>query len=120
MGLARVNPALGDALSTLRERINRFELDWRRTRMPPPTRAQPLPDPEAARIARTLEECGRRLDRIGGQLRSRPNNASENDALQTHLDFLVALTEQESGLAAADDLLISIRHLEALTATLQE
>ncbi|MCQ8279064.1 hypothetical protein NFI95_11465 [Acetobacteraceae bacterium KSS8] len=103
-----------ELLALLRDRLNRSELEWRRTRLPPPTRANPLPDPDAVRLARMLEECGRKIDRIAGQLRTRPADAATENTVQTHLAFLVSLTE--TGMPDAEPLFASLRHLETLLA----
>lgn len=119
MGNARVNQPLIDRIATLRTEVGRLEADWRRLRLPPPTRAAPLPDQEGLRVARLFEECGRRLDLIGGQIRNALRAAGGTDpgsdeAMLAHADFLLALTGSGTTLDP-DQLLASILHLRDLS-----
>lgn len=55
------------------------EADFRRDAFPPPTRANPYPDPEAVRAVQTLERLGRAIMAVEARLQALP--APEQDLM---------------------------------------
>ena len=66
-------------LAAARASVGVAEQDYRREHLPPPSRAKPLPDPEAVRSAQMLEGIGRGLGALEGHIRALP--APENDRM---------------------------------------
>ncbi len=66
-------------LAASRASVAAAEQTYRQDRLPPPSRAKPLPDPEAVRSAQMLEGIGRALGALEGQIRALP--APENDRM---------------------------------------
>ena len=66
-------------LAATRASVAAAEQAYRRERLPPPSRAKPLPDPEAIRCAQQLEGIGHAIGALEGQIRALP--APENDRM---------------------------------------
>ena len=72
---AKVSAMLGAA----RGGVEAAEAAFRRERLPPLSRAKPLPDPDAVRDAQAIEALGRELGAAEGAIRALP--APENDRM---------------------------------------
>ena len=66
-------------LGQARASVEAAESDFRRTHLPPPTRAQPFPDPQAVAGAQGLERLSRAIGAVEGQVRHQP--VPENDRM---------------------------------------
>jgi hypothetical protein len=84
---AQAAALLGQALAA----VQAAESDWRREKLPPPSRAHPFPDPEAVAAAQALERLGRGIGALEGRLHALP--APENDRMsQRHRQEAQTLT----------------------------
>ena len=72
---AKVSAMLGAA----RSHVEAAEAAFRRERLPPLSRAKPLPDPDAIRGAQAIEALGRELGAVEGAIRALP--VPENDRM---------------------------------------
>ena len=72
---ARACALLGQA----RAALETAEVAYRRTHLPPPTRAQPFPDAQAVAGAQALERLSRAIGAVEGQMRHQP--VPENDRM---------------------------------------
>ena len=83
------------------------EAVYRRSHLPPPTRAQPFPDPQAVAGAQALERLGRAIGALEGQIRHQP--VPENDRMsqryRTEAPTLAALGEWDKRLIGQAELL---------------
>ncbi|MBV8702227.1 MAG: hypothetical protein JO118_00815 [Acetobacteraceae bacterium] len=75
----RVRSNVGLLLGQVRRSVEAAESAYRRAHLPPPSREKPRPDPQAVASAQLLEDLGRRLGRIEGQVRAQP--VPENDRM---------------------------------------
>lgn len=66
-------------LGQSRTMVEAAQSAWRRDRLPPPTRARPLPDPDALAAARALEALSGGIGEVEGLIRSLP--VPENDRM---------------------------------------
>nr|WP_294512933.1 hypothetical protein [uncultured Rhodopila sp.] len=101
----------GFLLGQSRAMLEAGQSAYRRGHLPPPSRAHPLPPPEAIEAARALEELSNAVGALEGTIRALP--VPENDRMTQRY-------RQEAGtlslLAACDQRLIGLA--EALRATL--
>ena len=67
-----IRARVGELLCAARASIEAAESAYRRTHLPPPSRANPRQDPDAMRHAQALEETARRLGVLEGQIRALP------------------------------------------------
>ena len=67
-----VRAKVGWLLGRAREAASRAESEWRRDRIPAPTREKPLPDPAAVEGAARLERLAREIGALEGQIRAQP------------------------------------------------
>jgi hypothetical protein len=67
-----VRAKVGWLLGQAREQVERAEGEWRRAKLPAPTREKPLPDPAAIDGARRLEAMSREIGALEGQIRAHP------------------------------------------------
>ncbi len=67
-----VRAKVGEMLGAARASVAAAEASFRQAYLPPPTRAHPLPDPQAVRQAQSLEAIGRELGALEGQIRALP------------------------------------------------
>jgi hypothetical protein len=119
---AKVSWLLGRA----RTAVERAESDWRRERVPPPSRAKPFPDPDAVAVAQALERLAREIGALKGRIEALP--VPENDRMtqryRQEAATLQALGERDALLVGQADLLCSMAEnhgAEAiLTANLDE
>lgn len=65
------------SLGAARARIEQQEAAYRRQFLPPPTRAKPLPDPEAIAGAQALERLSTAIGLLEGSIRSAPVPAND-------------------------------------------
>jgi hypothetical protein len=83
------------------------EGDWRREKLPPPSRAQPLPDPAALAGARKLESLVASVGRLKSRLSSLP--VPENDRMtqryRNEADTLLKVLASDETLIGQADLL---------------
>ena len=68
-----------ELLGQARAAVETAEADYRRRRIPPPSRAQPTPDPEAVAGAQALERLSRDIGGLEAQIRNQPT--PENDRM---------------------------------------
>ncbi len=66
-------------LQQARAAVESAESDYRREFIPPPSRAQPRPDPQAIAGAQTLEKLSHAIGALDGQIRALP--VPENDRM---------------------------------------
>jgi hypothetical protein len=94
-------------LNQARAAVEAAELEFRRVRIPPPSRANPTPDPEAVAGAQTLERLSRDIGAVEAQIRSQP--VPENDRMtqryRQEAPTLEALAECDQDLVGQADLL---------------
>ncbi|MGA0600333.1 hypothetical protein ACO2Q3_06460 [Caulobacter sp. KR2-114] len=97
---------LAAAVSALAE----AEAGWRREKLPPPSRAQPLPDPGAVAGARALEALVGDVGRLKSRLASQP--VPENDRMtqryRNEADTLQRLLAADEQLIGQGELLRSL------------
>lgn len=102
----RAEALLGAAVSALVE----AEAGWRREKLPPPTRAKPLPDPDAVAGARALEALVGEIGKLKSRLASQP--VPENDRMtqryRNEADILLRLLELDEQLIGQGELLRSL------------
>ena len=67
-----VRARVGEMLSAARASVEAAEAAFRREHIRPPTRAQPLPDPDALRQAQVLEATSREIGVLEGRVRALP------------------------------------------------
>jgi hypothetical protein len=78
-------------LGLSRGSIEAAQSAFRRTHLPPPSRAKPLPDPDAVASARSLEALSGRIGELEGVIRTLP--VPENDRMtQRHRQEAETLT----------------------------
>ena len=67
-----VRARVGEMLSAARASVEAAEAAFRREHIHPPSRAQPLPDPDALREAQFLEATSRAIGALEGRVRALP------------------------------------------------
>ena len=99
-----------ELLNQAKAAVLKAEGDYRRVRMPPPTREQPRPDPDAVAGAQVLERLARDIGALEAQVHTQP--VPENDRMtQRHRQeaaTLVALAACDQDLIGQADLLRSL------------
>ena len=105
-----VRARVGETLAAARGSIETAEAAWRQEFLPPPSRAQPRPDPKALRGAQTLEALGRELDALEGQIRSLPAPESDrmSERFRTEAVTLRRLAEADEAMAGHAEFLRSL------------
>lgn len=97
----------GGLLGAARASIEAAEMDWRRSRLPPPSRERPRPDPAAVAGAQRLERLSRAIGGLEGQIRAQP--VPENDRMtqwrRTEADTLGRLRSCDQRLAGQAEVL---------------
>ncbi len=124
---------IAELVATLRSLVDQAEAEWRRRRLPPPSRDAPRPDPDALRGAQALEAAARELDAIGGQLRTLPapdptrltrhgpgapsRLAEAEEAMRGHAGFLLALLDPSTDRSAVEPEQVrrTVAHLRVLS-----
>ncbi len=96
-----------ELLGAARTGVAAAEVDYRRTFLPPPSRAAPRPDPAAMRDAQALESLGRDLGALEGRIRALP--VPENDRMSQRFRSEADTTTR---LVAADQAMVG--HAELL------
>ena len=106
----RVRQMACSLLQRARSAINEAESRYRRENIPPPTRANPFPDPAIVTNAQTLEQIGREVGALEGRIRHQP--VPENDRMtqryRLEAPTLAALADKDALLVGQADLLRSI------------
>jgi hypothetical protein len=74
-----VRSKAGWLLGLAHSSIETAELDYRREKIPPPSRAKPYPDPSAVEDAQNLERLGKSVGAVIGRLHALP--VPENDRM---------------------------------------
>jgi hypothetical protein len=94
-------------LGRARAAIVRAESDHRRENIPPPTRANPFPDPKAVADAQILERLAHAVGALEGQIRHQP--VPENDRMteryRAELATLERLAEKDAMLVGQAEML---------------
>jgi len=86
----RVRELACSLLGQARAAIVRAESEYRREHIPPPSRANPFPDPKAVADAQVLERLAHAVGALEGQVRHQP--VPENDRMtQLHREELATL-----------------------------
>jgi hypothetical protein len=67
-----VRQKVGSLLGESRALVEAAQSAWRRLHLPPPTRANPLPRPEAIASARVLEDLSNRIGQVEAVIRTLP------------------------------------------------
>nr|WP_294520033.1 hypothetical protein [uncultured Rhodopila sp.] len=101
----------GFLLGQSRAMLEAEQSAYRRTRLPPPTRAQPLPPPEAIEAARALEDLSTAIGSLEGTIRALPVPEADRMTQRYRQE-----AETLAMLAACDQRLIGLA--EGLRATL--
>lgn len=114
-----------ELLNQARAAVETAEADFRRARIPPPSRANPLPDAAAVADAQALERLSREIGALEAQIRNQP--VPENDRMtqryRNEAATLETLGECDQDLIGQSDLLRTLaqgRTGEALVAGLPE
>ena len=99
-----------ELLNQARAAVETAEVDYRRLRIPPPSRANPTPDPEAVAGAQALERLSRDIGGLEALIRSQPT--PENDRMtqryRNEAATLEKLGESDQDLIGQSDLLRSL------------
>jgi hypothetical protein len=94
-------------LNQARAAVETAEAGYRRTHIPPPTRANPTPDPAAVADAQALERLSREIGGLEAQIRNQP--VPENDRMtqryRNEAATLETLTACDQDLIGQSDLL---------------
>jgi hypothetical protein len=102
-----VRSKVGWLLGRARDSVETAESAYRRTFLPPPSRAKPFPDPDAVAGAQTLERLSRDIGALEGQIRAQP--VPENDRMtqvyRQEAETLSRLGECDRRLAGQAELL---------------
>jgi hypothetical protein len=103
----RVRELACSLLGRARGAIVRAESDYRRENIPPPSRANPFPDPAAVAEAQRLERLAHAVGALEGQIRHQP--VPENDRMtqryREELATLERLAEKDALLVGQAELL---------------
>ena len=103
----RVRELAGALLARARAAISKAESDYRREKIPPPTRANPFPDPAIVAEAQQLERIAQAIGALGGQVRHQP--VPENDRMtqryREELPTLERLAQKDAALVGQADML---------------
>lgn len=98
---------VGALLGAARHAVEAAEGEWRRTRLPPPSREKPRPDPEAVAGAQRLERLSAAIGARAGQISAQP--VPEGDRMtqrhRSEAGGLAALLACDRVLAARAELL---------------
>ena len=96
-----------ELLNHARAAVEAAEVEFRRVRIPPPTRADPTPDPQAVAGAQALERLSREIGGLEAQIRNQP--VPENDRMtqryRQEAATLETLTECDQDLIGQSNLL---------------
>jgi hypothetical protein len=102
-----VRSKVGWLLGRARDSVETAESAYRRTFLPPPSRAKPLPDPSAVAGAQTLEKLSHDIGALEGQIRAQP--VPETDRMtqvyRQEADTLARLADCDRRLAGQAELL---------------
>ena len=113
---AKVSWLLGRA----RTAVERAESDWRREKLPAPSRAKPFPDPDAVAAAQALERLAHEIGLLKGRIETQP--VPEHDRMtqryRQEAATLQALGERDALLVGQADLLRSLTEDHAAEAIL--
>ncbi len=105
-----IRSKVGWLLGSAHKSIEKAEGDYRREKLPPPSREKPRPDAEAVAGAQTLERLSRDLGALKSQISTQP--VPENDRMnQRHRqesDTLAKLLEHDEQLVGQSELLRSM------------
>ena len=103
---AKVSWLLGRA----RAAVEQAESEWRREKLPPPSRAKPFPDPDAVAGAQALERLAREIGALKGRIEALP--VPENDRMtqryRQEAATLEALGQRDALLVGQADLLCAM------------
>ena len=103
----RVRELACSLLGQAREAIVRAESEYRREHIPPPSRANPFPDPKAVADAQALERLAHAVGALEGQVRHQP--VPENDRMtqryREELATLERLAEKDAVLVGQAEVL---------------
>lgn len=106
----RVRSLACTLLGQARAALDAAESHYRRTHIPPPTRANPFPDAEAVAGAQSLERMSRAISAMEGRIRSQP--VPENDRMtqryRQEAATLEALADKDKALVGKAELLRSM------------
>ncbi|TPK92709.1 hypothetical protein FJ934_20785 [Mesorhizobium sp. B2-4-12] len=106
----RVRQMASSLLARARAAVDEAEARYRRENIPPPSRANPFPDPGIVANAQALERLGREVGALEGQIRHQP--VPENDRMTQRYRLeaatLAALAEKDAVLVGQADLLRSM------------
>lgn len=102
-----VRAQVGALLGRARAGVEKAESEWRRERIPAPTREKPLPDPAALEGARQLEALSRALGALEGQIRAQPVPEADRmtNRYRREKETLHRLCEIDFGLVGRADIL---------------
>ncbi len=102
-----IRAQVGALLQQCRAMVDTAESAYRRAFIPPPSRAQPRPDPQAVANAQALEQLSREIGALSGQTTALP--VPENDRMtqryRNEADTLAKLRETDELLAGQAELL---------------
>jgi hypothetical protein len=102
-----IRAQVGALLQHSRAAVETAESAYRRAFIPPPSRAQPRPDPQAVANAQTLEKLSHDIGALDGQIRALP--VPENDRMtqryRNEADTLAKLGQIDEQLAGQAELL---------------
>ncbi|MGX5801390.1 hypothetical protein ACWGS9_09110 [Bradyrhizobium sp. Arg314] len=106
----RVRQMACSLLGRSRAAVDDAEARYRRENIPPPTRANPFPDPAIVANAQALERLGREVGALEGQIRHQPVPENDRMAQRYRLEAgtLAALADKDAVLVGQADLLRSI------------
>ncbi len=98
-----IRARVGELLCAARASIEATESAYRRTHLPPPSRANPRQDPEAIRHAQALEEAARRIGALEGQIRALPVPETDHmtERLRNERDTLTRLLQADHAMVAS-------------------
>jgi hypothetical protein len=107
-------------LGRARTAVEHAESEWRREKLPPPSRAQPFPDPHATASAQALERLALEIGALKGRIEALP--VPENDRMtqryRQEAATLEALGQSDALLIGQADLLRSLTEDHAAEAIL--
>jgi hypothetical protein len=105
-----VRSQAGWLLGSARASVEAAESEYRRERIPPPSREKPRPDPEAVAGAQTLERLSKAIGRVQGVIAAQP--VPENDRMtqryRLESETLLQLVQHDQRLVGRAELLRSM------------